>query len=249
MINVGHCVEEGVMSAEELLEGLKGAVIDGDEDAAASLAERAIDAGIAPLGIIKGAINPAMDEVGQAFEDGEAFLPELILAGDAARAALDYIIPSISADDLEESVQGTVVIGTIFGDAHDIGKNIVSAILAAHGIKIIDLGINVPPKAYIEAALAENADIIAISSLITTSLPYHREVINTLRDRGEREKFFVIVGGGPVTAEWTAEIGADGYGRDARDAATVVQQLLTGRAEGRTPPLPEPITVGALEHG
>lgn len=237
------------MGTQELLDGLKGAVIEGDEEAAASFAEQAIGAEMKPLDIIKGGINPAMDEVGQAFEDGEAFLPELILAGDAARAALDFIIPSISADDLEGSVQGTVVIGTIFGDAHDIGKNIVSAILAAHGIKIVDLGINVPPKAYIEAALKEEANIIAISSLITTSLPYHREVINTLRDRGEREKFFVIVGGGPVTPEWTAEIGADGYGRDARDAAVVCQQLLAGLAEGKTAPLPEPVTVGALEHG
>lgn len=237
------------MGTQEILDGLKTAVTEGDEDDAASFAEQAIDAGIQPLDIIKGGITPAMDDVGQAFEDGEAYLPELILAGDAARAALDFIIPNISADDMEGSVQGTVVIGTIFGDAHDIGKNIVSAILAAHGIKIIDLGINVSPKQYIEAAIAEEANIIAISSLITTSLPYHREVINTLTDRGERDKFFVIVGGGPVTAEWTAEIGADGYGRDARDAAIVCQQLLAGLAEGKTAPLAEPVTVGALKHG
>ena len=237
------------MGTEEILENLKQAVIEGDEEDAADAAEAAIDAGIRPMEIIRGGITPAMDEVGQAFEDGEAYLPELILAGDAARAALDYIIPNISEEDLEGSVQGTVVIGTIFGDAHDIGKNIVSAILAAHGVKIIDLGINVAPKQYIEAALAEDADVIAISSLITTSLPYHREVINTLTDRGEREKFFVIVGGGPVTAEWTAEIGADGYGRDARDAAVVVQELLQGLARGVTAPLDEPVTVGALKYG
>lgn len=237
------------MGKQEILDGLKAAVIEGDEDDAASFAEQAIDAAIGPMEIIKSGITPAMDEVGQAFEDGDAFLPELILAGDAARAALDLIIPTISTDDMEGSVTGTVVIGTIFGDAHDIGKNIVSAILAAHGIKIVDLGINVAPKQYIEAAIAEDADIIAISSLITTSLPYHRAVINSLIDRGEREKFFVIVGGGPVTAEWTAEIGADGYGRDARDAAIVVQQLLKGLAKGVTAPLPEPVTVGALKHG
>ena len=237
------------MGTREILDGLKEAVIEGDEDAASSSAQEAIDAGLKAMEVIKGAINPAMDDVGQAFEDGDAFLPELILAGDAARAALDLIVPTISADDLEGAVQGTVVIGTIFGDAHDIGKNIVSAILAAHGIKIVDLGINVSPKQYIEAALAEDADIIAISSLITTSLPYHREVINTLTDRGEREKFFVIVGGGPVTPEWTAEIGADGYGRDARDAALVVTQLLEGLAAGNTAPLAEPVLVGALEHG
>ena len=237
------------MGTKEILDGLKTAVVEGDEDDAASFAQQAIDAEMVAMDIIKGAINPAMDEVGDAFEAGDAFLPELILAGDAARAALDLIVPTISTDDLEGAVQGTVVIGTIFGDAHDIGKNIVSAILAAHGIKIIDLGINVSPKQYIEAALAEDADIIAISSLITTSLPYHREVINTLADRGEREKFFVIVGGGPVTPEWTAEIGADGYGRDARDAALVVTALLEGLAEGNNAPLAEPVLVGALEHG
>lgn len=256
-VNVGNLVhsdstlskERGPMTAQEILNGLKQAVVDGDEGDAAAFAAQAIEAEIKPMEIIQGAINPAMDEVGQAFEDGDAYLPELILAGDAARAALDLIIPTISADDLEGAVQGTVVIGTIYGDAHDIGKNIVSAILAAHGIKVVDLGINVSPKQYIEAAIAENADIIAISSLITTSLPYHREVINTLTDRGERDKFFVIVGGGPVTPEWTAQIGADGYGRDARDAALVVTQLLEGLAAGNTAPLAKPVLVGVLEHG
>jgi|TARA_B100000959_G_scaffold282177_1_gene348005 methylmalonyl-CoA mutase cobalamin-binding domain/chain len=237
------------MSMEEILDGLKSAVIEGIDEDAAEFASQAIEAAVPPMEIIKGGIDPAMDVVGKAFEDGDAFLPELILAGDAARAALDLIIPMISEDDLEGAVHGTVVIGTIFGDAHDIGKNIVSAILAAHGIKIIDLGINVPPRQYIDTALAEGAEIIAISSLITTSLPYHREVINTLRDRGDREKVFVIVGGGPVTAEWTAEIGADGYGRDAQDAAKVVTQLLEGLAAGQKPPLVEPITAGALKHG
>jgi len=240
------------MAAQEILDGLKAAVIEGNEEDAASFADQLIEAQVKPMKIIKGAINPAMDVVGQDFEDGNAFLPELILAGDAARAALDVIVPTISADDLDGAIQGTVVIGTIFGDAHDIGKNIVSAILAAHGIKVVDLGINVPAKKYIEAALAEvaeDAKIIAISSLITTSLPYQREVINTLRDRGEREKFFVIVGGGPVTPEWTAQIGADGYGRDARDAALVVQELLEGLAAGKHAPLSEPVTIGALSSG
>lgn len=237
------------MSNQEILDGLSNAVIEGDEEASADYASQAIDAEMRAMEIIKGAINPAMDGVGAAFEAGDAFLPELILAGDAARAALDLIVPTISEDDLEGAVQGTVVIGTIFGDAHDIGKNIVGAILAAHGIKVIDLGINVAPRQYIETALTEDADIIAISSLITTSLPYHREVINTLTDRGEREKFFVIVGGGPVTAEWTAEIHADGYGRDAQDAAKVVTQLLEGLAAGRKAPLDEPVTSGALQHG
>lgn len=237
------------MAEQEILDGLRAAVTEGDEDDAASFAGQAIAAGLKAMDIIRGAINPAMEDVGKAFEDGDAYLPELILAGDAARAALDLIVPTISAEDREGAVQGTVVIGTIYGDAHDIGKNIVSAILAAHGIRIVDLGINVTPKQYIEAALSEDADIIAISSLITTSLPYHREVINTLTDRGERDRFFVIVGGGPVTPEWATEIGADGYGRDARDAALVVAKLLEELAEGKKPPRPDPVLIGALEHG
>ncbi len=237
------------MSNQEIFDGLKDAVVEGIDEDAAEFASQALAAGIPALDIIKGGINPAMDVVGAAFEAGEAYLPELILAGDAARAALDLIIPTISEEDRGDTVQGTVVIGTIFGDAHDIGKNIVSAILAAHGVKVIDLGINVSPKQYIETALSEGANIIAISSLITTSLPYQRELIKTLRDRGERDKFFVIVGGGPVTAEWTAEIGADGYGRDAQDAAKVVTRLLEGLANNKLPPLDEPLTSGALQAG
>lgn len=237
------------MSEKELLGALSRAVVEGDEDAAARMAQEAIDAELAPLAIIKEGISPAMDEVGAAFESGDAFLPELILAGDAARAALDLIVPLISADDQEEVVTGTVVIGTIFGDAHDIGKNIVSAIMSAYGMRVVDLGINVPTKDYIDTALKEDADIIAVSSLITTSLPYQREIIKNLVDRGDREKFFVIVGGGPVTPEWTAEIGADGYGRDAKDAAMLCRQLLEGRDAGTGPPLPEPVLIGALQHG
>jgi methylmalonyl-CoA mutase cobalamin-binding domain/chain len=235
------------MSAE-ILESLKQAVIDGDDDAAAEAASGALDAGVAGMEIIKGSISPAMEVVGDAFESGDAFLPELILAGDAARAALDLILPSLEAETTD-AVKGTVVIGTIFGDAHDIGKNIVQAIMAAHGIKVIDLGINVPPKDYVEAAVKEKANVIAVSSLITTSLPYHREIIKLLEDRGERSDYFVMVGGGPVTPEWTAEIGADGYGRDARDAALACQQLLEGLEAGKKPPLADPVIVGGLAHG
>jgi len=237
------------MGAPELLERLRIAVFEGDEAAAAAAAGHGLDAGIAPMALIKQAIDPGMDDVGSAFEQGRAFLPELMLAGDAARAALDHILPRIAAADMAGAVPGTVVIGSVFGDAHDIGKNIVLALLAANGLRIVDLGINGPPKRYVEAALAEDADIIAMSSVITTSLPYQREVIRTLADRGHREDFFVIVGGGPVTPEWTAGIGADGYGRDARDAAVLVRELLDKRDAGITAPLPEPVIVGALDHG
>jgi methylmalonyl-CoA mutase cobalamin-binding domain/chain len=237
------------MAKDVLLNNLKQAVRDGEDAAAAQAAQALLDEQVAPLEIIRGGITPALDEIGVAFENGEAYLPELMLAGDAARAALDHIVPQISSEDAEQAVRGTVVIGTIFGDAHDIGKNIVIALLAAYGCKIIDLGINVSVREYIEAAQKENADIIAISSLITTSLPYQREIINQLKDRGLREQFFVIVGGGPVTPEWTEQIGADGYGRDAKDAASLVMNLLESKNEGKGAPLARPIIIGALKHG
>jgi methylmalonyl-CoA mutase cobalamin-binding domain/chain len=227
----------------ELIEKLKAAIAEGDEEEAARLAEEAMVAQIAPMTVVKQSVQPAMDIVGERFQCGDAYLPELILSGDAARVALDKILPYVSAEDKAAARRGTVVIGTMFGDNHDIGKNIVSAILAAHGFKVVDLGINVPPKDYIEAAIKEKADIIAASTLITTSLPYQRQIVQLLKDMGQREKFFFIIGGGPVTPEWTKEIGADGYGRDANDAAAVCSKLLQS---GVKAPLAEPVVEGAL---
>jgi methylmalonyl-CoA mutase cobalamin-binding domain/chain len=232
------------MDDKELIEKLAEAVAEGDEDDAAEYAEQAIAANIDPMLLVKQAIQPAMDVVGERFECGDAYLPELILAGDAARAALDKIIPQISAEDQDAAQRTTVVIGTLFGDNHDIGKNIVSAILAAHGFKVVDLGINVEPKTYVEAAAKEGADIIAASTLITTSLPYQRHIAQLLKDSGQREDFFFIVGGGPVTPEWAQEIGADGYGRDANDAAAICRKLVES---GAKPPLEKAIVEGALK--
>ena len=189
------------MPKEDLLEQLKKAVYTGEEELARTTAQALLDEAVAPLEIIKSAITPALDDIGNDFETGNAYLPELMLAGDAARSALDIIVPQIGSEDADQAVRGTVVIGTIFGDAHDIGKNIVIALLAAYGWKIIDLGTNVAVRDYVEAAERENADIVAVSSLITTSLPYQREIIAQLKDRGLRDRFFVILGGGPVTPE------------------------------------------------
>ena len=237
------------MPKEDLLEQLKKAVYTGEEELARTTAQALLDEAVAPLEIIKSAITPALDDIGNDFETGNAYLPELMLAGDAARSALDIIVPQIGSEDADQAVRGTVVIGTIFGDAHDIGKNIVIALLAAYGWKIIDLGTNVAVRDYVEAAERENADIVAVSSLITTSLPYQREIIAQLKDRGLRDRFFVILGGGPVTPEWVEQIGADGYGRDAKDAAMLATRLLESKAKGGGPPLDKPIVIGALHHG
>jgi trimethylamine corrinoid protein len=233
-----------MMHEQELIQQLSTAIAEGDEEAASQLAGEAVAARIEPMRLVKEAIQPAMDVVGKAFECGDAYLPELILAGDAARAALDKIVPQISAEDQVAAQRATVVIGTMFGDNHDIGKNIVSAILAAHGFKVIDLGINVLPKDFVERAAKEGAQIIAASTLITTSLPYQRQIVQLLKDSGQRDRFFFIVGGGPVTPEWAKEIGADGYGRDANDASTLCHKLMQPENE---PPLDQPIIEGALK--
>jgi methylmalonyl-CoA mutase cobalamin-binding domain/chain len=225
------------------IEKLKQAILDGDEDQAAAEAQAAIDAGVDPSTLIKEAINEPMGDVGKSFQDGDLFLPELIMIGDAARAASDVIVPHISVDDLDASAGGTVVIGTIQGDMHDIGKNIVAAYLMATGFKVKDLGTDVTPKEFVRAAIDEKADVVAISTLLSTTQPLFNQIVRTLVDSGNRENFYVIVGGGPVTPEWAADIGADGYGRDAADAAELTRQVMTS---GDKPPFDKPLVLGAL---
>lgn len=232
------------MTEEKYIEALRQIIVEGDDDQAASAAQAAIDAGVDPSLLIKEAINAPMDEIGKKFQDGDIFLPELIMIGDAARVASDVIVPHISIEDLDASSGGTVVIGTIQGDMHDIGKNIVSAYLMATGFKVKDLGTNVTPKDFVRAVADEKADVIAISTLLSTTQPLFANITKTLVDSGQREDVYVIVGGGPVTPEWAAEIGADGYGRDAADAADLTRQVLSA---GKKPPFDKPMVVGALK--
>lgn len=232
------------MKENSYIEALRQVIIDGDDEQAASAAQSAIDAGVDPATLIKKAINAPMDEIGKAFQDGDIFLPELIMIGDTARIASDVIVPHISVEDQDATYGGKVVIGTIQGDMHDIGKNIVSAYLMATGFQVKDLGTDVTPKDFIRAVVDEKADVIAISTLLSTTQPLFMNITKTLVDSGQREKVFVIVGGGPVTPEWAADIGADGYGRDAADAADLTRQVLSS---GEKPPFAKPIVIGALK--
>lgn len=232
------------MDKEQVLQDLCQAVIEGDNEKSVELSNKAVELGLAPLTVVKEAIQRAMDIVGDRFQEGEAFLPELIVAGDAATASLEVLLEQLSAEDSAAAKKGTVLLGVMFGDNHDIGKNLVQAVLSANGYKVIDLGVNVSPKAFIEAAVKENADILASSTLITTSLPYQREMIELLKAMGKRNDYFVILGGGPVTPEWTTKIGADGYGRDAKDAVNLCNKLISGDYK---PGLDEPIIENALK--
>jgi methylmalonyl-CoA mutase cobalamin-binding domain/chain len=232
------------MEKEKYLEALMAAVVDGEEEDAAAAAQAALDAGLDPLTLVNEAIQKPLEDVGKDFENGDCYLPELILVGDAARAASDVIMPHISAEDMEGSLQGKVVIGVVSGDLHDIGKNIVAAFLAAQGLKVIDLGTDVAPKTFVETVIREEADYLIVSTLLSTSRPFYKQIVQTLEARGKREEIFILVGGGPVTPKWATEIGADGYGRDAKDAVDLCR-LMSDLVQ--KPPLAEPILVNALK--
>ncbi len=211
---------------EAILRGLAESVIEGDEDRAREFAKKAVDAGIPPLTAIKEGLMRGMKVVGDRFARLEIFLPEVLLAADAMKAALDILEPLIVKEEREKLTLGKVVIGTVQGDIHDIGKNIVAMLMKANGFEVYDLGRDVPIDEFINKAEEVGADIIAISTLLSTSMPYMEDVIRLLKDRGLREKYKVMVGGGPVTREFAEEIGADGYGDNAEEAVEVAKRLI-----------------------
>ncbi|MCL4459633.1 MAG: corrinoid protein [Chloroflexi bacterium] len=226
------------MDKQDILDRLTKAMVEGDEAEARRASEEAIVAGIDPLEAVKEGGAKGMQIIGERFQNGEAFLPELILAAEAMKASLAVLVPKISAERKGEVSLGRVVIGTVSGDLHDIGKNLVGAILSAHGFEVYDLGVDVPSRKFIEKAEEVKADFIGLSSLMSTSAYYQKDVIKYLVDMGLRQKYYVVVGGGPVTAEWATEIGADGYARSAAEAPPVFKRLVEGTVQ---PPLPRPI--------
>jgi corrinoid protein of di/trimethylamine methyltransferase len=228
------------MTSKETLDRLIEEIIHGNQDQAREAAEASLAAGIDPLEIIQQGTTKALQVVGRKFSDFEIFLPELIMAAEAANAAMSVILPQIAAEERKEATGGRVVIATVSGDLHDIGKNLVSAVLSAAGFEVHDLGVDVPSRQIANAARDLNADIIALSSLLTTSMQFQKDVVEYVTEMGLRERLFIIVGGGPVTPEWASEIRADGYGRRAPDAAELCRQLMAGE---RRPPLPDPVIV------
>jgi len=224
---------------KEVLERLGNAIIEGDTEQAEQAAVDAVAAGIPPLVAIEDGANKGMQVVGDRFARFEAFLPELMLAGEAMNAAIRVLLKALPADQAATAQRGKVVIATVSGDVHDIGKNIVAALLTANGFEVFDLGINVDLKQIMRKAKEERADIIALSTLLTTSLPFQEDVVKYLVDAGLRDHFYVIVGGGPVGRDWAGQIGADGYGRTAVHAVELCKRL----TEAGRPPLAQPIVL------
>ncbi len=206
------------------LEKLRAAVIEGDWKTAAAETRLALAAGAAPLEITSGCLIPAMNEVGRRFECEEYFVPDMLLSARAMKAAMEIVRPLLAQAGAQPI--GRVVIGTVKGDLHDIGKNLVSAMLEGGGFEVIDLGADVAPERFIEAARTSNAELVALSALLTVTMPSIPATIDAFRAAGLRDKVKIMVGGAPVTREYAGAIGADGYGEGAANAVALARRLI-----------------------
>jgi 5-methyltetrahydrofolate--homocysteine methyltransferase len=205
---------------------LQQAIIDGLAPLAKELTQKMLDDGTKPSELFPKAIVPEMDEVGRRMRDCEFFIPEVLIAARAARGATDILRPLLVGDESVRSA-GTVVCGTVKGDLHDIGKNIVAMMLESAGFRIVDLGVDVSPEKIINAVREQQADIVALSALLTTTMLNMKGAIEELVTAGVRDKVKVMVGGAPVTESWARSIGADGYGKDAPGAVELARRLVT----------------------
>jgi len=214
------------MNKEQILENLTNAIVDGNEDKATENAKAALEAQLDPLEAVELGLSKGMDSIGDQFENGEVFLPELLMAAVAFKAAMEILKPELELQKKEVAKQGKVLLGTVKGDLHNIGKNIVATVLETKGFDVVDIGIDNSAMDIIQEAQKAQVDVIALSCLMTTTMPGQKEVIEVLEEMNLRDKYYVIVGGGPVTQEWADQIGADGYGESAVQAAELTRELI-----------------------
>lgn len=212
---------------ENLFSLMAQAIIDGEAEDAAALAQQAIEQGIDPLDAINKGFILGVNHVGDEFSCGNAFLPELVMAGEAMKAAVEVLEPELNRRGTKREILGKVVLGTVEGDIHDIGKTLVGTMMSAAGFEVYDLGVDVPIMKMVEKAGEVDADIVAVSALLTTTMVKQKDVIEALEDMG-LTKVKVMVGGAPVTRSWMEEIGADGYSEDAIGAVAVAKSLMAG---------------------
>jgi len=210
----------------QVFQEMAQSIIDGDSEISARLAQQAVVQGIDPLEAISQGFVVGVNQVGEAFAKGDAFLPELVMAGEAMKAAVAVLEPELARRGTERKVLGKVILCTVEGDIHEIGKTLVGTMLSSAGFKVFDLGVDVPVMKVVEKAREVGADIVAMSALLTTTMVHQKDVIEALEDIGLRSKIKVLVGGAPVTKEWVNQIGADGYSEDAIGAIMVAKQLL-----------------------
>jgi corrinoid protein of di/trimethylamine methyltransferase len=205
---------------------MKQSILDGDSDAAITLAKQSLVEGIDPLEAINLGFLPGMNEIGKQFGAGQLFLPDVIMAAEAMKKATAILQPEMNRLGTQREVMGKVVLGTVKGDVHEIGKSLVGTLLSASGFEVFDLGVDVPFEAFAQKAKEVKADIVGVSALLTTTMTGQKQVIAALESAGLRPQVKVMVGGAPVTRGWANEIGADGYSEDALGAVQLARKLM-----------------------
>jgi corrinoid protein of di/trimethylamine methyltransferase len=208
----------------EDLKKLHDAILDGDATAAHEITEKALAAGVEPMRLVNDYMIPAMGEVGRRFECNEFFVPELLIAARAMKSALGLVRPLLAASGAQPA--GRVAVGTVKGDLHDIGKNLVAAMLEGGGFEVIDLGVNVAPEKFIETVKEKQANVVSMSALLTTTMLAMKGTIEALQAAGMRDRVKVLIGGAPITQRFADEIGADGYGENAAEAVALARKAL-----------------------
>lgn len=222
---------ERLFMPDDIFSAMRQSIVDGAPDTAADLATKAVIAGTAALEAINLGFVPGMHDVGEQFARGEMFLPDMMASAEAMRAAMAVLDPELKKQGAERPMAGVVVLGTTKGDIHEIGKILVGTLLTAHGFRVHDLGVDVSGEKFAAAAREFNADIVGVSALLTTTMRNQKTVIEALERSGLRSQVKVMVGGAPVTRRWAAEIGADGYAKDAMSAVALARELM----EQKTP--------------
>ena len=207
---------------------LHDAILNGDHKTSEAVTKEALAEKVPPMELVSKYMVPAMDEVGRRYECEEYFVPELLLAARAMKAALQHIRPLLLAEGAQPA--GRVVIGTVKGDLHDIGKNIVAAMLEGGGFEVLDLGADVAPQKFVDAVKERKPDLVCLSALLTVTMPSMRAIIDALKEAGVRDQVKVIVGGAPVTREFARDIGADGFGENASVAVSLARGLVKAHA-------------------
>ncbi|UCC61902.1 MAG: corrinoid protein [Anaerolineae bacterium] len=212
--------------SEDLLAKIMASLVEGEPDETTALTRQALDAGLEPMAIVNQGLVPGMDVVGEKFQTGEYFLPHLIIAANGMQQAMAMLEPELKARQQAVQAAGTVVIGSVAGDIHEIGKSLVATMLSASGFQVYDLGVDVPTENFVTKVRETGADLLGLSALLTTTMIVQRQVIEALREAGIREQVKVIIGGAPVNQEWANTIGADGYAEDAVGAIELARRLV-----------------------
>ncbi len=212
---------------QELYAQMAQSVIEGEPEQAQLLARRALDARVDPLEAITLGYTAGLSHLGQAFGQGECYLPDLLAGAEAVKRAMRILEPELIARGEKRSSRGRVVIGTVSGDIHEIGKSLVGILLTANGYEVHDLGVNVKPEAFVNKVREVDANVLCLSALLTTTMIGQRKVIESLREESLRDRLKVLVGGAPVTQKWANDIGADGYAENAQGAVDLINKLIS----------------------